>query len=166
MDKETILKLTLVQFGLMQDPPLDENILRLIQGFACREPDISPDAKLWSETMRLASSVRTIDSAFTPERKAELEASFRRRIAEDTDRLTKTTVAEVIDGWFTKAERYSKCEDWNWRSAQKNIIMRSFLSSLRYLAFPDEDIEKLQKSADYVAEWRPSERDTSHDAGP
>jgi hypothetical protein len=138
----------------------------LIGSFARQEPDTSPEAHLWNETMRLASDTRTAAKAFSPEKKAELEQAFRKRASEEVHKLQKTTVANVIDGWFANAERYAKNEDWNWRRIQYVMIMKPFLEALQYLDYPSDEIQKLCESAEQVAVHRPVERNTSCNIGP
>ena len=163
MEKQKILALTLAQFGISQVPPIEENTLLLIGSFARREPDTSPEALLWNNIMRQASDIRTIASAFTPEKKAELRQAFRKRVSQEIHKLRQTTVADVINGWFANAERYAKNKDWNWRRLQCVMIMKPFLEALHYLEYPSEDIQKLCESAEYVASHRPVENDTSRD---
>lgn len=159
MDKNKILKLTLAQFGIMQNPPMENVTLRLIATFARVRPDTHPDSILWSEQMKLAINVRTVASAFTPETSGRLEAAFRRRLAEDIHNLGIITIEEVIEGWFRNAEQYKKEEDRNWRNFQVMHILVPFLEGLQYLGFPGEEINKLKEPSEDVQRGAPSTRD-------
>ena len=167
LPKNTILELTIAQFGAMQNPPLEENTLRLILGFT-KEHKVTKRSHNYSieELNKISESVRRAGSVFSDEQRQKFQDDFLEKIALENAKIYITTINEVINGWFYNVDSYSKNEDHNYRFFQKIYIMKPLVIGLQNLGYPEEDISRLKESADYVAAWRKPTRDTSKDIGP
>lgn len=147
MEKQHILALTLAQFGVSQFPPIEEAGLRDISLITLTTLDDTPEGALWDE---IATEVRKKGSQFSPEKRAEMDSAFMRRLEAERHRLTSITVNDVILGWNKNKDNFAKFEDKPTRHFYMQT-MNDFLDGLEFLEFPKDEIDQLRQSAIYIA---------------
>ncbi len=154
MTREKILALTLAEFGLMQEPSIEEDILRKIATFACGESDMPEEPVQWSALVEFERDARKAGSKLTSDSKLKHEEAFCKRLDETSHLLSKITVGKVIEDWLATAKKYFENVDRHWRFTPNIHSMTPFLIGLHYLEFPEHEVEILYESVHAVASGR------------